>query len=110
MLPRRLVLLSAGLILALASCASVFSTGRDFPSPGRDAITTGTTAKPDLLRLFGEPTQVGIDDGDPTWTWLFFKKGNPDLTKQLTVRFRADGVVKSYSFTSNFPEDMKTLR
>jgi hypothetical protein len=110
-MPRRPVLaLTLALGLGLTACASVFSTGRDFPSPTRETIQTGTTAKADLVRLFGEPTQVGIDDGDPSWSWIYFKKGSPDLTKQLTVRFRPDGVVKSYSFTSSFPEDMKTLR
>lgn len=106
----RLVALACLLALGLVSCASVFTSGREFPSPARDAIRSGTTTKADLVRLFGEPTQVGIDDGDPTWTWLYFKKGDPDLTKTLSVRFRADGVVKSYSFSSNFPEDMKALR
>ena len=106
----RLGALALLLAFGLAACASVFSTGRDFPSPARDTIKSGTTTRADLVRLFGEPTQVGIDDGDPSWTWIYFKKGDPDLTKQLTVRFGPDGVVKSYSFTSNFPEDMKTLR
>jgi hypothetical protein len=62
------------------------------------------------VRLFGEPVQVGVKDGDQTWTWYFFKKADPDLTKQLEVTFTGEGVVKSYSFSSNFPEDMKTLR
>lgn len=106
----RLAALGCLLALAVASCASVFTSGREFPSPARDAIRHGTTTKADLVRLFGEPTQVGIDDGDPTWTWLYFKKGDPDLTKQLTVRFTPAGIVKSYSFSSNFPEDMKALR
>jgi hypothetical protein len=107
---RLLVALLVATAVGLPACASVFSTGRDFPSPARETIRSGTTAKADLVRLFGEPTQVGIEDGDQTWTWLYFKKGEPDLSKTLTVRFRPDGVVKSYSFSSNFPEDMKTLR
>jgi hypothetical protein len=96
--------------LVLASCASVFSTGREFPSPAKDGIKSGSTTKADLVRQFGEPTQVGLEDGDQAWTWLYFKKGDPDLTKQLTVRFGPDGMARSYSFTSNFPEDMKALR
>src|SRR5262245_14105163 len=107
---RALGVLLLAAAFGLVACAAVFSTGRDFPSPGRETIKTGTTAKADLVRLFGEPTQVGIEDGDQTWTWLYFKKGEPDLSKTLTVRFQADGVVKSYSFSSNFPGDMKTLR
>ncbi len=109
-MPRRRHLPRVLLALGLAACASVFATGRDFPSPTRESIRNGTTVKNDLVRLFGEPTQVGIDDGDQTWTWIYFKKGDPDLTKTLTVRFQANGAVKSYSFSSNFPEDLKTLR
>jgi len=44
-----------------AACASVFTTGRDFTSPGRESIRNGTTTKAERVRLFGEPTQVGID-------------------------------------------------
>jgi len=98
------------LALALGACAGL-TLGKEFPSPTRETITNGVTAKADLVRLFGEPTQVGLDDGDPTWTWLFVRRtADQELTKQLTVRFDPRGVVKSYSFTSNFPEDMARLR
>ena len=74
---------------------------------GRGAAYT----KADLLKMYGEPTQVGMKDGDQTWTWYYFKKGSGkdgDLSKQLEATFNPQGVVKSYSFSSNFPEDMKT--
>ena len=105
----RLIALTTFLVLAvsLAAC-SALSTGRAFPSPKPGAeIKNGATTKADLLKMFGDPTQVGIKDGDQTWTWYYFKKGTPDLSKQLEVTFAAGGVVKSYSFSSNFPEDMK---
>src|SRR5262249_6640644 len=109
----RLIALTIVLVLAvsLAACGAL-STGRDFPSvkPGME-IKNGATGKADLLKMFGEPTQVGIKDGDQTWTWYYFKKSadkGPDLSKQLEVTFNAQGVVKSYSFSSNFPDDMKT--
>jgi hypothetical protein len=108
-MPRRRIALLVLVAVGLAACA-VFSTGGDFPSPARDTIKNGTTTKADLVRLFGEPTQVGVKDGDPTWTWYYFKKGPPDLAKQLDVTFAANGTVKSHSFSSNFPEDLKTLR
>jgi outer membrane protein assembly factor BamE (lipoprotein component of BamABCDE complex) len=99
------------LVVALAAC-SALSTGRDFPSvkPGME-IKNGATSKADLLKMFGEPTQVGLKDGDQTWTWYYFQKGTGkegDLSKQLEVTFNAQSMVKSYSFSSNFPEDMKT--
>jgi len=110
MLPRRCALLVLTLALVLGACAAL-TLGREFPSPTRETIRVGTTAKADLLRLFGEPTQVGIDDGDPTWTWLYVRRTtDQELTKQLTVRFDPGGAVKSYSFTSNFPQDMARLR
>lgn len=109
-MPRRRIALLVLVAVGLAACSSVFATGRDFPSPARDTVRNGTTTKADLVRLFGEPTQVGVKDGDQTWTWYYFKKGEPDLTKQLEVTFAANGTVKSYSFSSNFPEDLKTLR
>ena len=97
--------------VSLAAC-SALSTGRDFPSPKPGAeIKNGATSKADLLKMYGEPTQVGMKDGDQTWTWYYFKKGtgkDGDLSKQLEATFNPQGVVKSYSFSSNFPEDMKT--
>lgn len=103
---------AALLILAglLAGCA-LLVVGSDFPSPAREMIQPGKTAKADLLRFFGEPYQVGIDSGDLTWSWFYGKKQSEgELSKELTVRFDAQGVVKSYSFRSNHPEDMARLR
>ena len=108
----RAATLTSVVVLALfvASCAGL-KFGREFPSPKLGAeIKNGTTAKADLLKMFGEPTQVGMKDGDQTWTWYFSKKGTGKdgvSTKQLEVTFNSQGVVKSYSFSSNFPEDMK---
>ena len=107
---RRGTVLSRVLLLALvlSACAAALSTGREFPSPtGAHAVKNAATTKADLQRMFGEPTQVGIKDGDQTWTWYYFRKGDPDLSKQLEVTFGAGGIVKSYSFSSNFPDDMK---
>ena len=93
-----------------AGCLST-SFGREFPSPDSRGITVGKTDKSELRRLFGEPYQVGLDSGDPTWRWFFGRRASgTEVTKDLSVRFGADGTVKSYSFTSNFPEDMKRLR
>jgi hypothetical protein len=103
------LIFSVVLAVSLAACAGL-TTGRDFPSPKPGAeIRNNTTTKADLLRMYGEPTQVGVKDGDQTWTWYYFKKGkDADLSKQLEVTLNAQGVVKSYSFSSNFPEDMKS--
>jgi len=106
--PRAVVLL---VIVPLAVGCFAVSFGREFPSPETRTITLGRTDKVTLQRVFGEPYQVGIDSGDPTWRWFFGRRASgTEVTKDLSVRFGADGTVKSYSFTSNFPEDMKRLR
>jgi len=102
-----LLLVLAGVI---AGCG-LLVIGRDFASPSPDMIQPGKTTKADLVRFFGEPYQVGIDSGDLTWSWFYGRKHSEgELTKELTVRFDPQGVVRSYSFRSNHPEDMKRLR
>ena len=105
----RLATLTSVVVLALfvASCSGI-KVGREYPSPKLDSIVNGKTAKADLVKMFGEPTQVGVKDGEQTWTWYYGKVGGKEeLTKQLEVTFNQQGVVKSHSFSSSFPEDMK---
>lgn len=98
----------AALILA-AACSLKF--GQTFPSPAPASIVIGTTDKAALERAFGPPYQVGVDSGDPTWRWFYAeRRAGTELTKDLHVRFNANGTVKSYSFSSNFPDDMQRLR
>jgi len=94
----------------LTGCA-LLVVGSDFPSPTPEMMQPGKTTKAELLRFFGEPYQVGLDTGELTWSWFYGKKhAEGELTKELTVRFNAQGVVMSYSFRSNHPEDMARLR
>jgi hypothetical protein len=96
--------------LVLSACAGL-SLGRDFPSPDAAHIRVNVTDKVGLVAAFGEPYQVGIESGDQTWRWFYAQRGpSSTITKDLSVRFNANGTVKSYSFTSNFPEDMRKLR
>lgn len=110
MRPGRLFAFLLVAVLA-AGCADLLTGGWDFPSPTRELIQAGRTTKADLLRFFGEPYQVGIDTGDVTWRWFYFKKHTQgELTKDLTVWFDAKGLVKRYSFSSNLPEDMARFK
>ncbi len=94
------------LILLLAGCVLV---GREFPTPTPEMIKNGSTTRAELLKLFGSPTQVGIEDGDPTWTWLQVKAGGfgPPLSRELHIKFDARGLVKSSSYTSNLLEEVQ---
>ncbi|HEV8640415.1 MAG TPA: hypothetical protein VGV13_04895 [Methylomirabilota bacterium] len=107
---KRLLVLPSLVVLTLAAgCA--LKAGHLFPSPAPASIMIGTTDRAFLERTFGAPYQVGIDSGDPTWRWFYLeRRAGGELTKDLTVRFNPNGTVKSYSFTSNFPEDMSRLR
>jgi ABC-type glycerol-3-phosphate transport system substrate-binding protein len=105
---RRAWLSVLAVALVAAACAGL---GREFPSPDATQIKVNVTDKSALQALFGEPYQVGIDSGDQTWRWFYAQRNaSSTITKDLTVRFNTNGTVKSYSFTSNFPEDMRKFR
>ena len=100
------------LVIALtgSACAGL-QAGREFPSPDPRQIKADVTDKARLVAMFGEPYQVGIDNGEPTWRWVYVQQSaTATITKDLTVRFNANDTVKSYSFTSNFPDDMRKRR
>jgi len=109
MRPARWILSILALLL-LAGCVSV-KFGRDFPSPDAKWIVIGKTDRYGLVRMFGEPFQIGLENGDTTWRWFYGQRdAGTEVSKDLTVRFNSDWMVKSYSFTSNFPDDLQRLR
>ena len=108
---RRTALASALLTMALISGCVSIKFGREFPSPDPKMIVVGKTDKATVQRVFGEPYQVGLDSGDQTWRWFYGQRDSGmELSKDFSVRFNPDGTVKSYSFSSNFPEDMRRLK
>ncbi len=104
--PRCRVLSLGCLVLLLGGCVSL---GREFPTPTAETIKDGVTTKAELLKLFGPPTQVGIEDGDPTWTWIHVRASSfgQTLSKELHVKFNKQDIVKSYNYTSNLPEGVQ---
>lgn len=94
--------------LNLSGCATV---GDDFPSEVT-WITKDVTKKIELEKRLGSPFQVGFDSGQLTWTWGFYRYSlfRPTRTKDLVVRFNANGTVSSYSFSSSFDEDIQNLK
>lgn len=101
----------AWLVVLALSAGCAVKAGHPFPSPAPASIVIGTSDRTLLERMLGTPYQVGIDSGDPTWRWFYLERSSGgELTKDLTVRFNPNGTVKSYSFTTNFPEDMSRLK
>ena len=103
------LILSLGLMLTTTGCAIKY--GHLFPSPETSMVVVGQTDKTTLRRIFGEPYQIGLDSGDETWRWVYAEYGaGGGVNKDFTVRFNANDTVKSYSFMSNFPQDMTRVK
>ena len=90
--------------LGLGGCVTV---GRDFPVTGVAQLKLGTTTRSEVHDLFGDPWRVGVEDGQPTWTYALYRYSlfGGAKTRDLLVRFDGRGVVRSYTFNSSDPED-----
>lgn len=86
-----------------ASAAACMTIGRDFPTDKIADIKIGKTTQAELTAQYGHPYRTGIEDGDATWTYLHYKLNvlGGEKTRDLYVRFNADGTVKSYAFNTN---------
>ena len=101
---------STGLLLLLA-CQGCATMGRDFNSTSTDWIKAGETDKTTLLSKLGDPFRVGMDAGDPTWTYGWYKYSlfGESVTKDLVIRFDGAGKVKSFTLNTSFPEEKPLL-
>jgi hypothetical protein len=87
------------LAVVICACASV---GRDFPVSPVSEIQIGKTTQSEIRAMFGDPWRIGLEDGRRTWTYGKYKYrlfGDPSTT-DLVVRFDANNVVASYSFST----------
>jgi outer membrane protein assembly factor BamE (lipoprotein component of BamABCDE complex) len=93
---------AAAVAAALAGCLTV---GRDFPADQVGQIEIGHTSRDEIHRMFGEPWRTGLEDGRRTWTYgrYRYKLFGTTETRDLVVRFDANGVVASYTFNSAPP-------
>ena len=100
--------LAAAMIIGMAGCATM---GHNFDSTSLSWLTPGQTDKQELLEKLGEPFRVGIDAGDQTWTYGFYKYKvfGTSTTKDLVIRFDGSGKVKSYTLNTSFPEEKEAL-
>lgn len=90
-------------LFALSSCVT---RGENFSSNTKWL----DEAKPDqkqVTELLGTPYKVGTSNGVSTWTYGFYKHqlfGESQI-KELKIYWTPDHKVKSYSFSSSFPDD-----
>jgi len=94
------------LAVALTACVTA---GRKFPTENVAKIQIGTSTMDDIKQLFGPPWRTGLEDGEKTWTYGTYhrKLFKESEASDLVIRFNNDGVVRSYSFSTTPPEDMR---
>jgi hypothetical protein len=96
--------LTAALAAVTLSCATI---GHRFPPENVARVKIGETTKAQLLGDFGLPYRRGIEDGDSTWTYVYYKVrlfGENLRTRDLYLRFDPEGRVRSYTYNSNLDD------
>ena len=102
--PVAAAVLAAALAAGTLSCATI---GHRFPPESVARVKIGETTKAQLLGDFGLPYRRGIEDGDSTWTYVYYKVrlfGENLRTRDLYLRFDPDGRVKSFTYNSNLDD------
>ena len=100
MKPLTSIALLVALLLPCSACTPM--AGQPFPVAQVPNIEAGTTTKVEIQQMFGEPWRTGLENGFKTWTYGEYTLKN---SRDLLIRFDETGKVKSYSFSSSFPED-----
>jgi outer membrane protein assembly factor BamE (lipoprotein component of BamABCDE complex) len=93
------------LVLALGGCAS--TEGAPFPGERVDEIRRGVTSREKIREMFGQPWQVGMEDGQPAWRYVFARRsssGEVDA-RDLVILFDDEGRVISYRFHTTVGEE-----
>ena len=92
------------LLLVTASCATI---GRQFPKETVPRIKTGTTTMQEVKEMFGSPWRTGLDSGQKTWTYGYYKYRllGETTTSDLVVRFNERGIVESYTYNTSEPDE-----
>lgn len=109
LLAMKRIVLILGTSAALSGC---FTIGHDFESSSAAGwIKPGETTKAQIQQKLGDPFRVGMDSGDPTWTYGFYQYrvfGSSD-NKDLVFRFDQAGKVKTFTLNTTYPEEQQQL-
>ena len=102
---RKLTLILSFSFVSLLT-SSCFTVGEQFPSIV-SWIQPHATTRSEIEKAFGPPFRTGYDSGLKTYTYGYYRYSafSNSQTKDLTVRFDANNIVESYTFSSSFPED-----
>jgi len=97
-------------IAALAAWSlACMTVGDDFAVGRVSHIQIGKTTQQDVKQMFGQPWRTGLEDGQRTWTYGYYKYNllGASQTRDLVIRYDDKGVVRSYTFNSTYPEDVQ---
>jgi len=85
--------------LLLAACATA---GREYPESEVRNIRIGQTTQAQIRSMFGSPWRTGLENGHETWTYGRYRYSifEPESTSDLKIRFDANGVVASYTYST----------
>ncbi len=83
--------------LLLSAC--VTTVGAPFPADQVDEIRIGETRRGQIREQLGTPWQVGIEDGQVTWSYLFYRRSLfGTQSRDLVLLFDDTGRVTSFRF------------
>jgi hypothetical protein len=91
-----------GVVLISNGCGTA---GKNFNTSNVESIVNGTTTRPDIKKIFGEPFKTGIQNGQPVWIYEkhHYSILRDDTSEDLIIIFSSDGIVQSHQFMSSQP-------
>jgi outer membrane protein assembly factor BamE (lipoprotein component of BamABCDE complex) len=91
------------LALTVSGCITV---GEPFSLKPVKRIAKGTTTQQEIQAMFGNPIRTGMEDGNPTWTYIHYKASlfGAFEGRDLIVIFDPSGRVKSVSYNTTAPD------
>jgi len=92
-------------IIALFAINGCGSVGKPFDPVLAETIVNGKTTLTEIQKKFGEPFKKGIQNGNRVWVYEYneYKGSSNSLSKNLTVVFDNNDVVKSHQTMSTLP-------
>lgn len=87
-------------LLISAGCVTI---GQPLPLNYAQTIVIGQTSQSEIEQVLGSPDRVGLDSGNQTMTYLYYRVGLfvQPTTTDLTIVFDKSGKVQSYVFNTN---------
>lgn len=100
--------LSAFLVLLPSLMIGCVTRGKNFSSDTA-WLDENNPNQSQVHKIMGSPFKVGSSNGTKTWTYGYYKHSlfGESHTKELKIYWKDTKDIKSYSFSSSFPKDVK---